>query len=181
MSLNLLEIFTHTVWLMLPAYITNLSPVLIAKFTGEGKPMDFGKSINNKRILGQSKTFRGFFGGIAVGIIIGIIELTFSKSINLPEISYIAIVTLPAGTLTGDLVGSFIKRRLNIPPGGSVPILDQLDFVFGAWVLTLIFDYKWFITNFSLSIIICTLVLTTIFHFVFNVVGYKIGVSKHPW
>ena len=34
----------------------------------------------------------------------------------------------------GDLTGAFFKRRLDIAPGGLLPIVDQVDFVVGAVV-----------------------------------------------
>lgn len=39
---------------------------------------------------------------------------------------------LSLGALIGDLTESFIKRRIGFPPGASLPVADQLDFVAGA-------------------------------------------------
>jgi CDP-2,3-bis-(O-geranylgeranyl)-sn-glycerol synthase len=44
---------------------------------------------------------------------------------------------LSLGALVGDLAESFIKRRLNVSPGSSLPIADQLDFVIGAFLFSL--------------------------------------------
>ena len=99
----------------------------------------------------------------------------------MPDFPLMVIFTLPVGSLAGDLIASFFKRRLNIARGQALPLIDQLDFVFGAWVLTIIFDSSWFFDNFVLLIIIATLILTPILHLLFNIVGYKLGVSKEPW
>ena len=41
---------------------------------------------------------------------------------------------LAIGSLLGDLVGSFIKRRLDIGRGAKAPILDQYNFIGGALI-----------------------------------------------
>ncbi len=40
------------------------------------------------------------------------------------------------GAMGGDLVGSFYKRRVDIQPGESLPLSDQLDFIVLAVVLS---------------------------------------------
>src|SRR4030067_3848270 len=54
-----------------PAYCSNAAPVL----AGGGVPMDFGKNfLDGKRVLGKNKTWRGFFFGWAIGILVGLVE-----------------------------------------------------------------------------------------------------------
>ncbi|MCX6643833.1 MAG: CDP-archaeol synthase, partial [Candidatus Bathyarchaeota archaeon] len=54
-----------------PAYCANATPVL----AGGGTRMDFGKNFyDGKRVLGDNKTFRGFFFGWGVGIGVGLLE-----------------------------------------------------------------------------------------------------------
>ena len=62
------------------------------------------------------------------------------------------------GAMTGDAIGAFIKRRLNMKPGQAAPILDQWDFVFGALAFALIFS----LTIPSLEVITAILILTII-------------------
>ena len=55
-----------------PAYCANGAPVL----AGGGLPMDFGKNfLDGKRILGKNKTFRGFFFGLLIGGLVGLVEV----------------------------------------------------------------------------------------------------------
>ena len=55
-----------------PAYCANGTPVL----AGGGLPMDLGKNFfDGKRIFGSNKTFRGFFFGLTIGILVGLVEL----------------------------------------------------------------------------------------------------------
>ncbi len=37
----------------------------------------------------------------------------------------------------GDLIESFIKRRINREPGKSLPIADQIDFILGAFLFAI--------------------------------------------
>jgi CDP-2,3-bis-(O-geranylgeranyl)-sn-glycerol synthase len=54
-----------------PAYCANGAPVI----GGGGRPMDFGKNFfDGKRLFGAHKTFRGFFFGLAIGFLVGLIE-----------------------------------------------------------------------------------------------------------
>nr|MDO8080708.1 CDP-2,3-bis-(O-geranylgeranyl)-sn-glycerol synthase [Candidatus Freyarchaeota archaeon] len=82
---------------------------------------------------------------------------------------------LSFGALIGDLIGSFIKRRLNLERGQPAPPLDQLDFITGA----LVFSFIVFIP--PLEIIIILLVLTPVIHLTANIVGYKLRLKKEPW
>lgn len=178
---TVLNLIIQTIWLMLPASLSNTAAAVGIYLFGQGKPIDLGKCWNNNRILGDGKTFQGLFYGITFGILLGIIELFLSKYLNLPQFSWVAVIALPMGALLGDMIASFFKRRLNIKRGALLPFVDQLDFVFGAWILTITLDYNWFVQNFSLPVIITTLLIIPIFHLIFNIVGYKIGVSKEPW
>ena len=166
---------------MLPAFLANMAPAIITHISGTGKPLDGGKYIGNNRILGDGKTIRGLIAGIITGITMALIQNMLAEYLNMPLFSIIAMITLPLGTLSGDIAGSFIKRRINIERGKALPLVDQLDFVTGAWLFTLIFDYKWFINYFTLPIIIAIIIITPLFHWLFNIIGYKLGVCKEPW
>ncbi|HJW65427.1 MAG TPA: CDP-archaeol synthase, partial [Candidatus Bathyarchaeia archaeon] len=117
--------------LIFPAYCANAAPVL----AGGGLPMDFGKNFfDGRRVFGKNKTFRGFFFGLAIGVLVGLTEyFLFGYPLLLCLFS-------PLGALLGDLTGAFLKRRLNIAPGGLLPIVDQIDFVVGAIVFSLPFS-----------------------------------------
>ncbi|HET6399618.1 MAG TPA: CDP-archaeol synthase, partial [Candidatus Thermoplasmatota archaeon] len=59
----------HALWLFLPAYVANMSPVFSAKLLPRwNAPMDGGRtSKDGKRVLGPGKTWRGLVGGIVAG------------------------------------------------------------------------------------------------------------------
>jgi len=168
-------------WLMLPAYIANPTAVVF----GGGTPIDFGKNWKDgRRILGDGKTFRGLIGGTICGIIIGLIQMQVLPQFSLDAFTPFtlsAIVALSFGALLGDIVKSFFKRRLGLARGAKFPLVDQLDFVAGAWVLAYIVEPKWFIDNFTFWIIITVIILTPILHRLTNIIGYYIKVKKEPW
>ena len=126
-------------WFIFPAYCANAAPVIF----GGGKPMDFGKKFfDGKPFLGAHKTFRGFLAGILVGTLVGLVQTVIYEQVIFeygPQFQYSILLgfVLSLGALTGDLIESFVKRRLNRPPGISLPVADQLDFILGAFLFSI--------------------------------------------
>lgn len=149
-----------------PAYCANAVPVI----AGGGQPMDFGKNFfDGKPIFGKNKTYRGFFFGLAIGIIAGLAEwVIFDYPLLLSAFS-------PLGALCGDLAGAFLKRRIGIAPGDLLPIVDQVDFVVGAIIFSLPF------TSISWELAAATLIITPPIHLLTNLVAYKLKMKKNPW
>lgn len=168
-------------WLMLPAYVANPMAVVF----GGGTPIDMGmKWTDGQRILGDGKTIRGLIGGTACGIIAGLLQIYIASAFSILIVPTItAVITLSFGALLGDLIKSFFKRRIGFVRGAELPLIDQLDFVAGAWLLTYIFAHVWFTENFISSpwIIVTVLVLTPILHRLTNIFGYNIKLKKEPW
>ncbi|MDI6917415.1 MAG: CDP-2,3-bis-(O-geranylgeranyl)-sn-glycerol synthase [Thermoplasmatales archaeon] len=186
----MLEIFKETgililesLWLILPAYVANSFAVIV----GGGKPVDFGKKfVDGKRLLGDGKTWKGLIGGIIFGMCIGLVQTYSADSIAFPNfgffpIFFLVLFCLAFGALSGDLCKSFIKRRINIERGGKLPVIDQLDFVAGAFLFLLILSPSWFFQNFTVYHIIIILVATPLLHRIMNIAGYKVGKKKVPW
>lgn len=149
-----------------PAYCANAMPVL----AGGGQKMDFGKNFyDGKRIFGNNKTFRGFFFGLAIGIMVGLIECVL---FGLPVL--FSILT-PLGALLGDLTGAFIKRRIGIAPGGLLPIIDQIDFVVGA----IVFSIPLALIGWELAATV--MLITPPIHLFTNFLAYKLKLKNNPW
>jgi CDP-2,3-bis-(O-geranylgeranyl)-sn-glycerol synthase len=149
-----------------PAYCANAVPVI----AGGGTPMDLGKNFTDrKRVFGNNKTFRGFFFGLAIGIAVGLMEVMV---FNYP---LLFSVLSPLGALLGDLTAAFLKRRLEIAPGGLLPIIDQVDFVVGA----LLFSLPLAIIYWQLAVVV--LIITPPIHLLTNFVAYKLKLKKNPW
>jgi CDP-2,3-bis-(O-geranylgeranyl)-sn-glycerol synthase len=126
-------------WFIFPAYCANAAPVIF----GGGAPIDFGKKfMDNKPILGSHKTIRGFLAGIIIGTLVGLVQTLIYENYLFPygvdfEYSLILGFMLSVGALTGDLIESFIKRRLSLSPGGSLLVADQIDFILGALLFSI--------------------------------------------
>lgn len=174
----IIQVIIQAVWLMIPAYISNPMAVVL----GGGTPIDHGKNWKDgRRILGDGKTIRGLVGGTICGIIAGILQILISPGDPFIIPTLTAVITLSLGALLGDIIKSFFKRRIGFTRGAHLPLIDQLDFVVGAWVLTYIFEPKWFIEAFNIEIMITVLILTPIFHRLTNIFGYRIKLKKEPW
>ncbi|MBS7616003.1 CDP-2,3-bis-(O-geranylgeranyl)-sn-glycerol synthase [Candidatus Bathyarchaeota archaeon] len=150
-----------------PAYCANATPVIV----GGGLPLDFGKKFyDGKPIFGKNKTFRGFFFGLAIGTIVGILEALY-----FPGYPFTFGFILSLGALLGDLAGAFLKRRLGLASGELLPVVDQIDFVLGALVFALPLNILY------LELALTVLVITPPLHVLTNVAAYKLGLKTNPW
>jgi CDP-2,3-bis-(O-geranylgeranyl)-sn-glycerol synthase len=105
-------------------------------------PVDFGAKWRGKEIFGPNKTWRGIIVGIFTGAAVALIQallffnVEFFRNNTLVDYSRINFFVfgslMGAGALAGDLLKSFIKRRLSKPPGRPWFPWDQLDWIFGA-------------------------------------------------
>jgi len=172
--MDILFLVAQALIFVFPAYCANGTPVL----AGGGTRMDFGKNfIDGRRIFGNNKTFRGFFFGWAVGFFVGIME---GFVFGFDKVPVLLSVLIPVGALLGDLTGAFIKRRLDIAPGGLLPVVDQIDFVVGA----LVFSLPLALTNWqglSWQLIVVVLLVTPPIHLLTNFLAYRLKLKKHPW
>ncbi|HDQ06770.1 MAG TPA: CDP-2,3-bis-(O-geranylgeranyl)-sn-glycerol synthase [Candidatus Bathyarchaeota archaeon] len=138
MTITIIDI-AAALWFIFPAYCANAAPVIF----GGGQPMDFGKRFfDGKPLLGSHKTVRGFLAGLIVGTLVGLVQTLLSEQILVQystQFQYTVFLgfMLSLGALTGDLIESFIKRRINRAPGSSLPIADQIDFVLGAFLFSI--------------------------------------------
>jgi CDP-2,3-bis-(O-geranylgeranyl)-sn-glycerol synthase len=126
-------------WFIFPAYCANAAPVIF----GGGPQMDFGKRfLDGRPFLGSHKTWRGFFAGLIVGTLVGLVQTIIYEQFLFEygtQFSYSIFLgfVLSLGALTGDIIESFIKRRLNHSPGSSLPVADQIDFILGAFLFSI--------------------------------------------
>jgi CDP-2,3-bis-(O-geranylgeranyl)-sn-glycerol synthase len=138
MTITLIDILA-ALWFIFPAYCANGAPVIF----GGGKAMDFGKNfVDGKPLFGSHKTFRGFFAGILIGTFVGLVQTILYEQVLFQyssqfQYSILLGFMISIGAVTGDLVESCIKRRINRNPGSDLPIADQLDFVLGALLFSI--------------------------------------------
>ena len=149
-------------WIMVPAYVPNSAAAVL----GGGVPIDFGKRFGDgRRIFGDGKTYRGFFGGVLCGILAGLIEIWAWAAFNLtafPRQTLLSVTLLASGALLGDLAKSFLKRRLGKERGESWFLADQYDLVIGSFVLILLVYPQWLFENITLPIAVWIVIITQI-------------------
>ncbi|MFH1443260.1 MAG: CDP-2,3-bis-(O-geranylgeranyl)-sn-glycerol synthase [Candidatus Micrarchaeota archaeon] len=168
---------------MLPAYIANSAPVLLSGWGPLDRKALFG---DGNRILGDSKTIRGTLGGIVAGILVGAI-LSYNISIYLlsplgtPDFGFddkmLISSLMVLGAILGDLLGSFIKRRLEIKPGEPFLLTDQLLFILMAIAFSTI-PKGFFISLYDLGAV---LIITLFLHFAANIIAHRLNLKKVPW
>jgi CDP-2,3-bis-(O-geranylgeranyl)-sn-glycerol synthase len=161
---------------LLPIYIANAVPVVL----GGGAPLDFGLKLpDGQRLLGDSKTVRGFVAGVVAGTLAGgIIALAY----QLPFFSdmrtqFVGGAVLAFGTMFGDALGSMIKRRFGVSSGKPF-VLDSIFFL----VIALIFVFPLAFTNlYDMWNLVFFLVLTVILHPLTNMIANRAGLKNVPW
>lgn len=167
-------------YLILPGVFANMAPVLFKKINFLNCPVDFNKRWRGKHVFGKNKTYRGFFFGILLAVLVVYIQrylLSFPsfRAISLLDYSsntFMIGFLIGFGALFGDLIKSFFKRCFDIAPGASWFPFDQLDALLGG-LLFLSFIY---IPPYS--IIMFLLLVVPIMHVGINLLGYCLGLKK---
>jgi CDP-2,3-bis-(O-geranylgeranyl)-sn-glycerol synthase len=161
------------VWI-LPAYVANGAPVVVASLLRKRArlhPLDFGRTfLDGRRVFGDNKTVEGLAGGFIAGTMVALVLERFSLHGLLPG------AVLSIGALLGDLAGAFVKRRVGMKPGDPAPLLDQLDFLAGAFA-------AYFMVFRELDPLMAGILvlITPPLHFVTNALAYVAGLKQHPW
>jgi CDP-2,3-bis-(O-geranylgeranyl)-sn-glycerol synthase len=173
-------IIIQAIWLFLPAGVANMAPILFRKIPLLNYPIDFKLRFRNKPLFGKNKTWRGLIVGIITATIFTLIQTLLYKFIPswyLFEYTYtnfyIIGILLGAGALVGDFVESFFKRQLNIKPGKSWPVFDQLDWIFGAIIFLLFYQ------PLNTWIIIAAIIIYGLLHPLTNIIGYLLKFKKN--
>lgn len=160
-----------------------MAPVIVKNmFKKLAFPIDFNKKIKNEPIFGKNKTFRGLIFGVGFAIIIAYIQfLLFNNNIfsdfSIVDYSDWLLIgfLMGFGAIFGDLVESFVKRRLRLKPGMPFIPFDQLDFVVGA----LIFVYP--VAGLSVEKMSIILFISFILHIIMNHIAYYTKIRKERW
>lgn len=180
----MIKLIIGSIYFMLPAYIANMSPVLLKNyFKSLNVPVDFNKRFLGKPIFGKNKTWRGIIVACLTAVIVFYIQmLLFNfdifKEISLFDYSNQTIFLgflLGFGAIFGDLVKSFFKRRLNKKPGERWIPFDQLDFVVGALLFSsIVYTPLW-------QSIVSIFIVSFFGHILVRHFSYWLGITKEKW
>ncbi len=174
-------------WFFLPAGVGNMMPILVYKLPFLRRfsaPMDCGVSYRGKRLLGDSKTWRGLVIGTLAGLVVFAGQQavagdlgSFSDYLERYDYANLPLLTgalLGGGALLGDALKSFFKRQRGVPPGRSWFPFDQLDFIFGASLLAT------FVIILPLKIYIIIAIMWFGMTLLFSYLGYLVHLKKTP-
>lgn len=187
--MSILWSIIDAVWFFLPAMLPNTSAAIF----GGGRPLDFGAVWKGKRVLGDGKTWRGLAVGVTSGVLLGYLESLLAIPVGAPLADVYrpsldmlpVLVSLSLGSMLGDIAGAFVKRRMGIERGASVPLLDQYDFVAGAVLLALVFSYaqtvRFLLSGNALIGFVVVLIIIYPLHRLINYIGYRKGLKSVPW
>lgn len=169
-----------------PAFFANMVPALAARFQllpFLAVPVDFGKNW-----LGPHKTVRGFLLGTAAAIGITWSQAALQRfepfaSFSLLDYNrihpFLLGFFLGFGSLIGDSMGSFLKRRLNKPPGEHLWFVDEISMAVGAIVfLAILYPSP---SMRKIAIASALLALTFFWHVIAAKTAWAIGVKEARW
>ncbi len=166
-----------------PAYAANASPLFLSNITKKLHPLDFNKNFfDGQRILGDGKTIEGTIFGFAIGMIYFTIFFFFDTYMNILHLysNYLEGLLIVSGALVGDIVGSFVKRRLKIRQGDSLPVFDQIGFIVFAYSFYLLF-FSPPLNIYPVDFIIYVSLITFFIHILTNLAAYKFGIKSTPY
>ncbi len=183
------DLFTlvEGLWLLLPAYAANGFAPLV-KYAGKKHRIDAGRSLGGRPLLGEGKTWEGLLLGVLVAMAVALVQYVafpflpweLSEQLHGVRLNIIPMWSglgflLGLGAMTGDIAGSFLKRRLSLKRGSPAPVLDQDDFVVGAFLFASL------LAAVELSWVALYLIITPVFHFIACYIGFRLGVKKEPY
>ncbi|PSP63384.1 hypothetical protein BRC76_02985 [Halobacteriales archaeon QH_8_67_36] len=181
--MEIVGVIVTAAWAMLPAYVPNNVAVL----AGGDKPIDGGRTLGDRRLLGDGKSWRGTAVGTAAGLALALLLSELAPTASdlvghqLPTFPVLAGLGLAFGAMLGDIAASFLKRRTGRERGAAFPGLDQLDFVVGALACVRLLSPEWTEATFTGPVVLVVLVFTPLLHVVANVSAHAIGLKDEPW
>jgi CDP-2,3-bis-(O-geranylgeranyl)-sn-glycerol synthase len=182
-------IIIQAFWIVIPIYVANASAVIV----GGGIPIDFGKTWRDgRRILGDGKTWKGLFAGAFLGMTVGFGLAVAASYLSESDYSFLGLTnfegfplmipllfSLCFGALLGDIIESFFKRRIGRDRGQDWIPFDQLDFIIGALVFSVVMSEflfilhlttsPWFFVHITIWHILVLLIVTPFIHITANV------------
>lgn len=171
----IIEIVLKSLYLFLPAYFANMAPVLLRWIPFLGKPI-------HSRLFGEHKTWRGLIvAPLAAVLIFSLQKIAYRQDftslalIDYDDFSLLYGFLLGLGAILGDLVKSYFKRRAKIKPGERWLFWDQLDFVFGALILS------GFVYVPAAEVALIIVVFTPFLHIATNHLGFWLKIRKEKW
>lgn len=162
-----INILTTLICLLL-VVVANGAPVLATRIFGDrfGWPLDGGiKLFDQRPLLGTSKTVRGIIAAVLATALV-------SVAVGLP---FRVGVLVAVWAMIGDLLSSFMKRRLNMPPSSMAIGLDQgLESLLPLLAVRSYFDL-------TLPEILAILLAFLVVELTLSYIFFKLHIRKRPY
>jgi len=148
--------------------VANGSPVLFSYWFADkmSLPVDFGCQLKDKQpVFGSSKTWRGLNSSLLItGVAAAFVGLEFSFGVLISVLA-----------MSGDLLSSFIKRRLKKAPSSKMLILDQLP----ESALPALFLFS--LNHIDLMQVMAIVSAFIIIDIVLSALLFRLGIRKRPY
>lgn len=158
----------NLIHLLLLIIIANGAPIILRALMGKrlNLAIDFGLKLpDNRPLFGNSKTWRGVIAAV-IFTSIGAVLLGYSALTGI-RIAIYAVL--------GDVLSSFIKRRLGMAPSSMAPLLDQVpESLLPAVMLMGTFDLE-------IQSIIILVSMFIILELLLSYIFFKLGIRKRPY
>ena len=169
------SLILQSLYFFLPAYVANMAPVLSRKIPLFATPVSV-------HYFGDHKTWRGLIVAPLAGTLVFYIQqvaynagFTQMALVQYSDFPFYFGTLLGAGAILGDLLKSYYKRQAGIAPGIPWIPWDQLDFVMGALVGSLILFVP------PAEVILTLLLISPLLHMLVNMIGYGLGINKNKF
>jgi CDP-2,3-bis-(O-geranylgeranyl)-sn-glycerol synthase len=164
-----------------------MAPVILAKFKLVeflNVPVDFNRKLDGEPLFGRTKTWRGIIGGAICGMLVIALQTLIYKNVSGVAFLYLFVYDFPAVLLLGflqglgvglaDLMKSFFKRRLHIPSSARFMPFDQMDFIGGVILGSLIYQLP-------TAHLAAILIISPVLPMVANWIAFRLKWKKVPW
>ncbi|MFH0952144.1 MAG: CDP-archaeol synthase [Patescibacteria group bacterium] len=174
-----------TAWYTAPIYMANVMPIVVRRWCNWlAFPLDLGKKYKDQPIFGRNKTFRGLLVAVIAGVLIFVLQRyayqnsEFFRSIsiiNYTEMTLWLGFLMGLGSILGDLIKSFVKRRFRVNPGQSWFPWDQMDYALGGMIL------GFFLFVPRASVFVFGALLGISLSIAVSTIGKFLGIRKSSW
>lgn len=169
--------YLFAVLFFLPAGIANIAPILANKVPLLNRwktPIDMGKKVRGKRMLGPNKSWRGMVTGVAAGGLLGLVLYPLLNQTGGRLEHFIIGATIGFGALLGDAVESFFKRQHGVKSGDSWLFFDQLDYVVGSMLFSLIY------IRLDIRDYLAVIIFYLLGHVILTYIGFLLHLKEKP-
>ncbi len=165
---SILDRFSELLLLLILLIVANGAPIIARKLLLDvaACPLDCGRNfLDGKPLFGISKTVRGLISSLLCTALAAPL-LGLSVSIGL---------TIAVGAMLGDLLSSFIKRRLSIAPSRMALGLDQIP---ESLIPLLLVQSQ---LNLCAEMIVLIVVLFLILELILSRILFYMGIRDKPY